>query len=52
MGAVLSAGVAVIAFGLGYLLKVKDGAGAETEEDEEFDQVSETDALPEPGGAE
>ena len=28
MGAVLSAGVALVAFGLGYILKVKDGAGA------------------------
>ncbi len=28
MGAVLSAGVAAVAFGLGYLLKVKDGAGS------------------------
>ncbi len=31
MGAVLSAGVAVLAFGLGYILKVKDGAGAAAE---------------------
>ena len=52
MGAVLSAGVAVIAFGMGYLLKVKDGAGAEVGEGEEFDEVSEIDALPKPGGAE
>ena len=33
MGAVLSAGVALVAFGLGYLLKVKDGAGADDEQD-------------------
>ena len=33
MGAVLSAGVAVLAFGLGYILKVKDGAGATKEGD-------------------
>ncbi len=31
MGAVLSAGVALVAFGLGYILKVKDGAGSDTD---------------------
>ena len=52
MGAVLSAGVALIAFGLGYILKVKDGGGADLAEVEESEPVAETDALPEPGGAE
>lgn len=33
MGAVLSAGVAFLAFGLGYLLKVKGGAGPTDEQD-------------------
>ena len=41
MGAVLSAGVAVLALVMGYILKVKDGAGAENEQEVEQRSIGE-----------